>query len=81
MANNSIQNNSSMQTAKAKLEKAFARLEIAIDDKVLSAEKTNELGAELVVLQKKIGELREKNKIASNRLDGTIHQIRKILGS
>jgi hypothetical protein len=56
-------------------------LEGAIGDKVLSAEKTNELGTELVVLQKKIGQLREKNKIASNRLDGTIHQIRKILGS
>ena len=70
-----------MQTAKAKLEKAFVRLEGAIGDKVLSDEKTNELGTELVVLQKKIRQLREKNKIASNRLDRTIHQIRKILGS
>ena len=81
MANNSTQNTSSMQTAKIKLEKAFVKLERAIDDKVLSAEKTNELGAEIVVLQKEIEQLREKNKIASNRLDATIHQIKKILGS
>ena len=81
MANNSTQNTSSMQIAKTKLEKAFVRLERAIDHKVLSAEKTSELGAELVVFQKEIGQLRKKNKIASSRLDATIDQIKKILGS
>ena len=81
MANNSTQNTSSMQIAKTKLEKAFVRLERAIDDKVLSAEKTSELEAELVVLQKEIGQLRGKNKIVSNRLEATIHQIKQILGS
>ena len=81
MVNDINQNISSVQAAKIKLEEAFARLEKAVDDKVASVEKSKKIDAELIAAHKSITELREKNKLASERLDSTINQIRKILGS
>ncbi|MEE2999717.1 MAG: DUF4164 family protein [Pseudomonadota bacterium] len=81
MENSPIQSTSSMQSAKTKLEKAFDRLEKVIRERIESPEKTGEFGAELITLQNEIDELRKKNRIASNRIDATIKQIQKILGS
>jgi len=81
LVNDINQNISSVQAAKIKLEEAFARLEKAVDDKVASVEKSKKIDAELIAAHKNITELREKNKLASERLDSTINQIRKILGS
>jgi hypothetical protein len=81
LVNDINQNISSVQAAKIKLEEAFARLEKAVDDKAASVEKSKKIDAELIAAHKNITELREKNKLASERLDSTINQIRKILGS
>jgi len=81
LVNDINQNISSVQASKIKLEEAFARLEKAVDDKVASVEKSKKIDAELIAAHKNITELREKNKLASERLDSTINQIRKILGS
>jgi predicted nucleic acid-binding Zn-ribbon protein len=81
LVNDINQNTSSMQVSKTKLEKALARLERAVDDKVTSVDKLKKIDTELIAAHKRITELREKNKVASERLDSTINQIRKILGS
>jgi predicted nucleic acid-binding Zn-ribbon protein len=81
LVNDINQNTSSMQVSKTKLEKALARLERAVDDKVTSVDKLKKTDTELIAAHKGITELREKNKVASERLDSTINQIRKILGS
>jgi predicted nucleic acid-binding Zn-ribbon protein len=81
LVNDINQNTSSMQASKTKLEKALARLERAVDDKVTSVDKLKKIDTELIAAHKRITELREKNKVASERLDSTINQIRKILGS
>jgi uncharacterized phage infection (PIP) family protein YhgE len=81
LVNDINQNISSVQASKIKLEEAFARLEKAVDDKAASVEKSKKIDAELIAAHKNITELREKNKLASERLDSTINQIRKILGS
>ncbi len=81
MANDINQNTSSAQASKIKLEEAFARLERAVDDKVASVDKLKKTDAELIVAHGDIAELREKNKLASERLNTTINQIREILGS
>ena len=81
MVNDINQNTSSMQISKTKLEKAFARLERAIYDKTACVDKSEKTDAKLVVAHEEIAKLREKNKLASERLDSRIDQIRKILGS
>lgn len=70
-----------MEKARANLEKAIERLEKTIGEKIVPAANSAEPNKELLTLRKEIKELRETNKIASNRLDKTIGQIKKILGN
>ena len=83
MANDIEQNTSPVQSYKIKLEKAFDRLEKAIDDKIAPVAKSQEVdvNVKLMAAHQDITELRKKNKLASDRLDSTIAHIRKILGN
>ena len=76
MANDFEENSPSMQALKTKLEQAFTRLERAIDIKTASTHKPKDREAELIAAQQEIANLRQKNKLASDRLDNSIYQIR-----
>jgi len=67
--------------AKQKLDTALARLEKAIDHKVESSKKKTELHEELFLARKEIQDLRERNNLASKRLNNVISQIKRILGN
>lgn len=69
-----------MRLVKVRLDKALDRLESAIKNKGLLSE--NEVKNErLLTAKREITELKKKNKIAANKLEVTIDQIKKILGS
>lgn len=80
MPNNPVQSSSGMRLVKVRLDKALDRLESAIKNKGLLSE--NEVKNErLLTAKREITELKKKNKIAANKLEVTIDQIKKILGS
>ena len=81
MSNNVIQSGPKSHVVKNRLQKALDNLERVIENKIQSTKKVNEPNLDLLAVKREINELREKNKIASNRLDGTIDQIKKILGN
>ena len=81
LSNNVIQNGPGSHVVKTRLQKALDNLERVIENKIQSTKKVNEPNLDLLAVKREINELREKNKIASNRLDGTIDQIKKILGN
>ena len=80
MVNHTKQDTSSLQTSKIRLEKAFARLETAIEGKVIYTNKTKKVDTALIAAREEIYKLRQKNKQISVRLDRVINQIKKILG-
>jgi len=79
LENNNKQDTSSLQTSKIRLEKAFARLETAIEGKVIDANKSNKVDTALIAAREELYKLRQKNKLVSGRLDIVIKQIKKIL--
>jgi len=81
LSNNAIQNGLGSHVVKTRLQKALDNLERVIENKIQSTKKVNEPNLDLLAVKREINELREKNIIASNRLDGTIDQIKKILGN
>ena len=81
MANTSTQSTSSIHAAKSKLDAALTRLEKAIDTKANSTGGSDGLSSELVAAKAEISELKEKNQVVSNRLDGAIGRMKEILES
>ena len=80
MVNHTKQDTSPLQTSKTRLEKAFARLESALERKVIYANKSNKADTALIVAREEIYKLRQQNKLVSSRLDSVINHIKKILG-
>ena len=81
MPNDPRQSTSSVHPVKQKLDTALARLEKAIEGKVEPSKKMSDLHEELFVARKELQNLREKNSLASMRLDNVISQIKRILGN
>ena len=80
MANHTKQDTSPLQTSKTRLEKAFARLESALERKVIYVNKSNKADTALIAAREEIYKLRQQNQLVSSRLDGVINHIKKILG-
>ena len=80
MVNRTKQDTSSLQTSKTRLEKAFARLESALERKVIYANKSNKADTALTAARDEIYKLRQQNQLVSSRLDSVINHIKEILG-
>ena len=81
MPNNPVQSSSEMRLVKDRLEKALDRLENAVNNKGLMDEDDDVKNEKLLTARREITELKKKNKIAASKLEVTIDQIKKILGS
>ena len=81
MVKHTRQDTSAQKISETRLEKAFARLESALEHKVNNADKSNKADTALIAAREEINKPRQQNKLVSVRLDSVISEIKKLLGT
>ena len=84
MADDAPRSSTRAEAARNRIERALARLEAAIEDKLAEgatpAEADPEIAEKLAAAHREIAGLKDRNRQVSDKLDGAIGRMKSVLG-